>query len=308
MLEDRVRGIRIFFSLLLLFFLLPSSAFSQKPSASSVIVNAEVDKTEALIGDRIIYTLYITADKDTEVEPPLDSPDFTPFDFVGQRGIERKEENGKMTYKIEYVLVAYEKGELETPPQTVYFKDKKGKEGEVSTDKIKIVVKGIVPKDKKDIMPEKGPIEIEVKGNKAVWVLAVISLIMAVIIIGALIYMKQVMGYSEKPFIPALTPKDMALAELDRIKGLGLVEKGDFKEFHKLISDCLKRFVCDGIHIPTSGFMTTELFKRIQGDKGTRVQDILTDCDIVKFAGYMPTNDESMDCIERAKAVMMIFR
>ncbi|MBI5682774.1 MAG: hypothetical protein HZC45_06385 [Deltaproteobacteria bacterium] len=265
---------------------------------ASVSLKAEVDKNDALIGDRIIYTLYVTADKNLDIELPLDSPDFTPFDFIGQRGIERSEAQGRITYKIEYVLAAYAVGELYTPPQTIYFRDAKGKEGEVSSEKIKIVVKGVVPKGGKEIMPEKGPIEVEIKRNSAVWLLAGTSVIMAAVIISAFVYLKMMTKQMEIPE-PVLASKDIALSELGRITGLGLLGKGDFKLFHKLTADCLKKFACDGIHIPPSGLTTMGLLNMLKVDDG--LKDILKDCNLVEFANYSPTNAQSMDIMKRAR-------
>lgn len=115
---------------------------------------------------------------------------------------EKIKNKGRITYKIDYVLAAYEVGELETPPQTVYFRDIKGKEGEVVSEGIKITVKGVVPKDRrgKDIRPVKEPVGIEVKKSGAVlWILLSLLILMAVIIASAFIYLvKNIKRYERQ--------------------------------------------------------------------------------------------------------------
>lgn len=313
--EDKEFGVRdsefrvwVWMFLCLLFLLLTPYSLLITAVHASVVVNAEVDRKEVLIGDRIIYTLYVIADKGTELELPLDSPDFTPFDFVGQRGIEKIKNKGRITYKIDYVLAAYEVGELEAPPQTVYFRDIKGKEGEVASERIKITVKGVVPKNKRDneIKPVKEPVSIEVKKSGGVlWILLSILFLMAVIITYAFIYLVKNIKRHEETALLSLSPKDVALKELNRIEKLGLIEKGDFRTFHIMIEECVKKFLLNGISIYQAGMTTVELLKSTEPARD--IKEILLDCDIVKFGGFIPSVNEALLLLEKAKSAVEIY-
>lgn len=82
-----------------------------------------------------------------------------------------------------------------------------------------------------------------------------------------------------------MSSKDIALKELTRIEKLGLIEKGDFRTFHIMIEECIKRFILDGVSIPTSlpvpsarqtvGMTTIELLESVEPAKNIFIMNKL---------------------------------
>jgi hypothetical protein len=91
-----------------------------------------------------------------------------------------------------------------------------------------------------------------------------------------------------------LSAEPPLLEELDRIKALGLIEKGEIKQFHILISNAIRRYILDLYGIEAPDMTTWELCEalrpeRILGEaKAGEFQEFLEACDLVKFAKYKP--------------------
>lgn len=277
---------------------------------AGVTANVEVDKREITIGDPIRYTLTIEVDKDTSVELPLDAPtlSFRPFDLLGQQGMERGEVGGKRFYKVVFLLTAYELGELDIPSLKIYYKDVSGKEGEVATEAIRVTVMGVATPSAEEIKPLKAPLS---PGKIRTWpIWQMVGLLVVMVALGAILFMiiKRIRR-EEVVQVPTISPAEVAIRELERIEGL--LEDIGFKAYYGEVAGVIRRFLSARFQILVDGKTTTELIGALSAIPGVDslgvVKGLLSDCDLVKFARYVPSPEEVKEVVERARGVVTTF-
>jgi len=94
------------------------------------------------------------------------------------------------------------------------------------------------------------------------------------------------------------TPRELALKELDELEALKLVEKGQFRKYYFRLSEILRHFLQDEIRLPAVDATTEEIrphlktSKYLTEDEIRRVDRMLVDMDLVKFAKFVPSPEE----------------
>ena len=101
-----------------------------------------------------------------------------------------------------------------------------------------------------------------------------------------------------RPGPAPLSPRNWALAELDRLEGLDLPAGGEINLYHTLLSDTVRRYLELRFQLPASHQTTAEFLKAVAGsDQLTPPQrellrDIFVRCDLAKFARAAPPPEE----------------
>lgn len=159
-----------------------------------------------------------------------------------------------------------------------------------------------------DIRPLKGPVEI--KGVFPVWLAVWLVLL---IIAGAVIfvYLKKKRRIMEESVVPARPPEEIAIEGLRLLIEMKLVEKGMVKEYYIRISDIIRKYIEGRYKIVALDRTTWELYqemrtKRIERLYADKIRDFLEDCDLVKFAKYIPAQKEIEEAYGRAKEIVEI--
>jgi hypothetical protein len=94
----------------------------------------------------------------------------------------------------------------------------------------------------------------------------------------------------EAPSTPVLPADHVALTELARIERMDLVSKGEFKKYYTLVTDVLRRYLSARFEVEAMDRTTEELLGELE-DRGRRVDrldGLLREADLVKFAKYAP--------------------
>ncbi len=102
------------------------------------------------------------------------------------------------------------------------------------------------------------------------------------------------------------TPAEIALRELDRIASLPLRSDADFKERYTLVSDCLRVYLWNQFGVPAPELTTRQILRSLESVeiKASDADDltrILEECDLVKFARFLPDEDDASLIIERSR-------
>jgi hypothetical protein len=108
---------------------------------------------------------------------------------------------------------------------------------------------------------------------------------------------------------PRKPPWVIALAELDAIRGSSLLADGKADEYFDRVSDTVRKYLgarygFDGLESTTDEMRLT--LKRVRppilklGDIAT----FLEDCDLVKFARVLPTEDDCLAALDRGEAIV----
>jgi hypothetical protein len=110
---------------------------------------------------------------------------------------------------------------------------------------------------------------------------------------------------------PGLSPSEAAMRELDKIQALGLVERGLVREFYTLASEAVRRYLerqfgVLAMESPTSYALEALLGRGLAGEAYRLVEDVLGECDLVKFAKHMPGGSTVNSLIERSKTIVSL--
>jgi hypothetical protein len=279
--------------------------------AASLDINVKVDKDKITIGERIRYDVEVEYDEGITPEPLSIGENLGEFEIKDYRIEEpKKNKDGRWVSRVSYVLSAYTIGEFTIFPITVKYKDTNGAEHEISSDEIKINVEKVKrnPDDKDDIRPLKNPVEI--KSGFPRW----LAVFFALVIIAAVltwVYFRRKKTLVAKSILPPRPPEEMAFEELNALAGMRLVEKGLVKEYYIRMSDIIRRYIEARYKILALDRTTWELYqemriKRIERQHSDMIRDFLEECDLVKFAKYVPTQKEIEEIYKRAKEIVEV--
>ena len=142
-------------------------------------------------------------------------------------------------------------------------------------------------------------------------VLVAVIFILAAITVAALIYFRKKRGKEEKSALPPAPAEEIARNALNALKEMKLIEKGLIKEYYIKLSDIIRAYLEDRYSVFAMDRTTWELFqemksKRIERLHVDRINDFLEDCDMVKFAKYMPSHKEIEEVYKRAEEIVDI--
>jgi hypothetical protein len=89
---------------------------------------------------------------------------------------------------------------------------------------------------------------------------------------------------------PVIPPHVVALAELERIASMGLVERGEFKAYYTLVADAVRRYVGARFDVEAMDRTTYEVAGELERRRVTvdGLVPLLNEADLVKFAKLTP--------------------
>lgn len=285
-------------------FLVPFSWAAQ----SKISISSSVDKATIYIGDLITYSVNITHDEDVEVILPSLGENLGGFEIRDYHEFDPRKENDKIVHQVDYIISTFDVGDYEIPPISVGYKVPPDTvEKILKTESIKIVVESMKPSEDGDIKEIKPPWEISYNW-KPVLVIGIIALFVILFVI-ALIYVVRKRKKGEtiipKKLEPPRPPHEIAYEELQRLKDSDFLETGKIKLFYSEISDIIRRYVEGRYQIIAMEMTTTEVLDQlrtteIEGNHFELFVRFLESCDLVKFAKYIPGDNENEDIMKLA--------
>lgn len=292
---------------LLAVLLLGSRSLAQR---EQILVESSVDRSVITVGDPITYTLTITRAESVAVEPPQMGVNLGQFEIRDYEVLEpRKTETGAIRESYSYIISIYDTGEFEIPPVRIVYTDLEGRAREISSQAIRITVNSVKPSQAEDIKEIKPPVEIAAGTKTHLWVGAV------VLAVGGLVWLylwrrkRARREVEEEKLGPPRPAHQIAYEELKRIESLNLIEQGLIKQFYTEVSEVIRRYVGHRYRIITMELTTEELIDSmadagIQQEHVAAVRSLLEECDLVKFAKFVPRKEVMYDAIPRAKAIV----
>lgn len=298
----RHTGTRWQITTLILTIFFVKSGFCQQ---STVSLESKVDKAKITIGDRITYSIIVTRGEDVEIKLPELGANLGTFEILDYNDPEPQKINGKIIQTRQYIISTFDVGEYEIPPVTIRFTTKGDTTWqELTTEKIKIEVESLKPSEAGDIRDIKPPLELK-RDIKAIIRLIIIGVI--IIAIGILTFLfikrkKEGKGLLPKRVKPPRPPHKIALEELDKLVSSNLT---NVKQFYIQLSEIIRKYIESRFYIVALE-MTT--FQLIQNMNQTEIDseiieltaEFLESCDLVKFAKYIPTDQENQQTIQQA--------
>lgn len=285
-----------------------------QPVRASTQVDARLDTTGARIGDRLTLTLTAHSAAGESVHFPELESHLDNFEILAELPSETvREEDGAALVRRSFVLTSFETGVLEIPALPFVVMDSAGVTDTVRTTAMKVNFLSLVQDTlNAEIRPIRGLVEVPRLWKKiALWSLAGLAVLVLLIMLWRR-YLARRAGRLRLPESgpPARPAHLVALEELDRIKGMGLIEKGEIKLFHILISETMRRYL-DGRYGIDAPEMTTwelcagmDLRRDIDSALKELVREFMESCDLVKFAKYKPAVVEINSTFNRAYEII----
>ncbi len=284
----------------------PEAASSAMPSPVEVHARLEPDTTT--IGTPFRYVMEIRAPAGLQVVFAQPTEKLGPFDIRDYGDKPPVTENGFTTVTRWYELTGWEPGhyELESPP--VAWRREGGDLVPAPQTKVVMTIESMLakagaPTDIRDVMP---PIEPPFYWTPYYALAAAIG---GIILIAYVAYRVARRRRHVAPAAPPRPAHEVALEELERLRGRRLTDSGLFKEYYSALSGIVRRYVERRFAVRAPE-MTTEEFLltsarggALQGPHRALLGEFLVESDLVKFAKLIPTIADS----ERAWAAARRF-
>jgi len=261
--------------------LILSSCDSQKPfDGKSLSVIAELDTTEATIGD--IVTLSVTVNHSDKYR--IHFPD-----LQDSLELEKRDRNIlqiKNQSIAEFQLVPWDTGKFEIPPYTVQFIEKDNVPAfEMSTYPLELDVKSVLSNEQsRDLHPVKEPVPVS---PPIPWrIITLVTLFM--LLLGSAIYLwKQRIPpiiIPTQEYDSSVPPNTIAMEKLSKLK-----IDGDSKLFYTGLSYTLREFIENSYYLKTLEMTTKEIIEcrswvDIPENQFNEWTQLLSRADMVKYA------------------------
>jgi len=110
-----------------------------------------------------------------------------------------------------------------------------------------------------------------------------------------------------------IDPEQAALEELARVEALGLIGQGLIKDLYTLVSEVLRRYIerkygVLAMELPTAFILRAIAGRGLMSDRYDSVREVLQECDLVKFARYVPPDGAAETAIPRAREIVRASR
>jgi len=279
--------------------------------AGSISVQTGVDKSVIHIGDYIKYYIIIKYSKGIKPLPPRPGANLGQFDIKDYNVIElEKTKEGLLQKKIEYTITTYFLGEFEIPPVEIEYIDENKNKGIIKSEPmiIKVVPVKRRPDDKDDIRDIKKPIYIKTY----LWLYILITVLLIAIVAYAVYwYIKRKPEVKEeiKEEVKRLPEDIEALNRIEEIVSKGYLENGQIKQFYFELSEIIREYLSRRYQIPTLERTTSEILYDLQkviygSELYKKFYNFFYECDMVKFAKYIPTKNQLKSIVPLAKELI----
>lgn len=297
---------------------------AQQTYPAGVEIKTAAHPQTATIGDRISIDLDIRTPQDYRVEipePEQQINDFSIFNFSLVPDIqdthtsEPSEQTHKgsdaspQPHKARIIAAIYKTGTFTFPGIPVFITDTNGVRTEIQSPPVDIKIQSIL--SEKDQAPRdlKKQADIAEKIRWLFWTLIVVSFCF---LSAAAWYLWR--RYRKSPVqtqsTPAQDPLDLAESDLRNLIVRNLPQNGHTKRFYILLSEIVRRILEAAYKIPTAEQTTIEIMDSLLQHSGlgrdnrNTIEAFLLQCDIVKFAKYIPSTAENENAVENAFRIL----
>ena len=204
------------------------------------------------------------------------------------------------TYRYLITKQATQAGEYVIPAFTVSYRMANGEEVEQRVEETKIFV----------LNPSSGNQDIATDYR---FFMGPAIIVAAVILGGLLVFLflkyRKPRHVKEAYVPPPLPPGELAHRELSEIQAMKLPSKGEFKQYYFLLSESVRKFLGAEYHFHVLERTTDEILRDIgQQDipekTKRRISSFLPEADMVKFAKYIPSLEQTDEAMQQAWSIV----
>jgi len=269
--------------------------FWAKANGKDVELKSTVSIDSITLGDEILYTLVIESKPGINLDSAKLDLDLSPFQVKERRSyLPVRDKKGNALQKQEYIITIFDLGSSIIPPARVEYRDSQNQLTLAFSDSITINVKSIgLPQDARDIKNLKPPFKIKEKNR---WYL---YLLLAIVAGGILTWVYLHWRIKGTGFPQTRLEKEkpawlVALALLEELKSSNYLKQREIKKYYIVLSQIIRDYLESRFNIPAVDRTTSEIRWEMKKNKieqqiVQRVIDLLSECDLVKFAKFIPS-------------------
>lgn len=305
-----------FFCVGFLFALFVSAANAQE--SGPVSVESSVSKSKMTIGDTVRYAITVKHDPKIKIQWPSLATNLGAFEIRDYHVADAEEKDDSIIEQVSYVISTFDTGRYEIPPLRIQYQTPPDSTWQaLTTQKLEIYVASILPSEAGDIRDVKAPLEIPRDWRQIMFIAAIAVTALA---IAALIYVwwrrrqgKSLIPTRQEPPRPA---HEVALEALEKLRTSDLLQRGEFKIFYSELSDIIRRYIEGRYFVIALEMTTSQLLDNlrdadVEEEPRELIRALLEQCDLVKFAKYVPEAVESeralqlgFEIVEKTKLVL----
>jgi hypothetical protein len=309
---------------LLLFFPAWFATAEQPDISAGVDIRTNASPQTAAIGDPIRIDLDITIPAGYTVdipEPAQQTGDFSILEFFPgsiipvSNGSEKEtqlpvlRDGQSQRYRAGIVAAVYKTGTFTFPGIPVYITDDRGHKTELESPPVDVEIQSTLTGDDTGLRDLKKQADIPGEVPWLWWIL--LAAAVCILCTAAWFVRRKFRATdSEIPSGPAQDPLDLAESELRNLIALNLPENGQTKKFYVRLSEIVKRILEAAYGIATVERTTIEIMESLHRQSGfdhnipEAVQSLLLQCDVVKFAKYIPSKSENDHAADEALRIL----
>jgi len=275
-------------------------------------VTTRVDRDEITIAQRLTFEIEASLEEGLQAEFPKFGDKLEQFGIVEFKdappvlGADKR-----VVRKRAYVLEPFLSGDYVIPAMTIRFwKEGEPERHDIESKELKVKVTSLLPEDAKNLQIGNiaGPVDLPRRIGWKFLAAGSAAVLAALVAVALWIWRRKKTQAQQAPPVP---PHEIAFGALERLLAEDLIGQGMIKEFHTRLSDILRHFL-EGrfdLHAPEQ---TTEEFLRdksteraLSRDARGALRDFLTQCDLVKFAEYLPGSGEIQRAFDICKEFIL---
>jgi hypothetical protein len=273
-------------------------------------VRLEVEPRSGSIGDPISWKVSVRRRVGDRVHLSSGA-DFGPFEIQSKRRESGAAEDGWVVETLEVTLVAFETGEHELPAQTLTAVDDRGRIARLETPAATVEIRSLLANEPNpELKPDSGPgVAVYEKDYTLLYVLGAVA---AALVIALLTLLGRWLWSRRRPRrgpppAPPRPPEEIALEKLYRLRDAGYLRQNLRKEFHVLLSEAFREYLGNryGFYaLESASEEILALLREGRVEPGSelygRIEELLQETDLVKFAKHVPDDEDSERMLDQA--------
>ncbi len=297
-------------ALLLAATLLPAQVFAD----GEVEARVTAGNDELTVGDPAELIIEVTHPSEFSVIIPRLPAQWGAFEVRSQSPVQQvSNEDGTLETSRVIEVALFAPGSFETPDLGVTVRDPSGRVYQQAVPPVSVTVVPVLLDGDTEMRDLKPQASLSVP---SLWPWAAGTLLLVGLIVWAVYLLLKRRRSAEPPselVVDTRPAYQIALEELARISELDLPGRGRFKEHYTLIADCIRGYIERMYVIPALDRTTDELRPALRRaaitfEHAARVEELLRECDLVKFTKLSPEVDTARVAVEHTRDLVEVTR